>query len=80
MFPFFCFRWCCLVFGSDHLLLFASLLVVHFFLAFNGVLDVDDIFLKCLEIGDVSQRRSCIDDFILSGMSGTYTMCSGMIS
>ena len=61
-----CFRWCCLVFGSDHLLLFASLLVVFFFLAFNGVLDVDDIFLKCLEISDVSQRRSYIDDSILS--------------
>ena len=40
--------------------------VVFCFLAFNGVLDVDDLFLRCLEISNVSQRRTCIADSILS--------------
>ena len=57
-FPFFAFVGVVSFFDDDCSLLGVSLSVVFFFFACKGVLDVDDLFLRCLEINDASHRRS----------------------
>lgn len=67
-------------FGCSHSILGVSVLAVFYLLAFDDIFDVEDLFLRCLEIRGLPYRKSCIKDSILSGMSGTLTICSGMIS